>query len=131
MKKTKTFDEIQAMLLKAHRGTTGSPHDPVNRLYHKHLRAHKSQLIQGLHHLSKDTVETVTEDWDTISLIGLLPGGPSGKKPRRETDDPPVMVRDRGVDSIIDGGKRISTWYREGVDGPHEVTVLICKQKNS
>ncbi len=126
-----TFDEVCKMLLKAHRGTTGLGGDPVNRLYRKHVRAHKPHLMQDLPLLSEDTVEIVIEKRDTSYLVGLLPGGPSGKKPRRETGDPPVIVRDRGVDSIIGGGKRISTWYREEIDGPHKVMVVICKQQNS
>ncbi len=117
-----TFDEIEAMLRKGHGNG-----DVVNRLYEKHLRRHKPNLFADRSHLSAETVDVIHENWPTKALMKLLPGSPSGKVPRLQTSDPVFVVRDRGVDSLIDGGKRVSTWHRDGDPGPHYVAVLSVR----
>lgn len=123
-KKALTFDQIQVMLRKGHAGSAGASNDAANRLYEKHLRAHKPQRFTDRPHLSAENVEVTLRCWSTETLVALLPGGASGKVPRHHTSDPVVIVRDRGVDSIIDGGRRISIWHREGNQGPHPVAIL-------
>ncbi len=126
--KTLTLDQVQTMLSKGHARSAGASIDPANRLYEKHLRAHKPRLLGDRPHLSTETVEVICERWSMKALIALLPKGPSGKVPRHETNDPIVVIRDRGVDSIIDGGRRVSTWHREGISGPHPVAILKVLQ---
>jgi len=125
----KTFAGVCEMVSQGHSGSQDAPDDPVNRLYRKHLSRHKPHLMPGLTHLSEETVAIAAEHWSVEDLVDLLPGGPVHKTPRKNTNDPLVIVRDRGETSIIDGGRRISAWARQGDKGPHCVAVLEVREE--
>lgn len=104
----------------------------LNRLFQKHVCCHAPDLLDlaPLPILDESCTLTALETWTKQRLSDVAPAGIRDRAPSL-AEPPLVIVRYLGVDYLIDGGSRISTWRRSGLIGSHQVYVIEYVPKGS
>ena len=106
--------------------------ETLNRLFLKHIRARRKDygddFVNSAPWLKKNNVDVTLEKFSTKHLVNLIE--PREDLPHRE-DTPVVMVRYHGRECLIDGGKRISKWNREGNTDDHPAYVVTVREEGT
>lgn len=103
--------------------------ETLNRLFLKHIRARRNkygeEFVNSAPWLKKNNVDVTLEHFSTEHLVALIE---LRDEPPFHEDTPVVIVRYRGKDCLIDGGKRISKWSREGNTDDHPAYVVKVRE---
>jgi hypothetical protein len=119
------FDRVCQVLQAGHRQGNDTPEQTLNRLFRKHLNAHQEAIADDPPWLSSRNVAVLIEDRSTADLKALAPQ--PRNRPPRHTAYPVVIVRYRGRECLIDGGKRIHSWDASGNSEDHPAYVLAVQ----
>jgi hypothetical protein len=117
-----TFENVCLLLQAGHKKRNDTPEQTLNRLFRKHLHAHKQQIATDPPYLSSGNTIVTMESWATPALRKLAPR--SNSRPPQYENFPVVIVRYRDHDCLIDGGSRIHAWHEAGDSGCHLACVL-------
>ena len=117
-----TFEKVCLLLQAGHKMHNHTPEQTLNRLFRKHLQAHKQELAGDPPYLSSDNTVVTMESWAKPALRKLAPRTKS--RPPQRVNLPVVIVRYRGQDCLIDGGSRIHAWHEAGDTGCHSACVV-------
>ena len=116
------FEKVCRLFEIGHRWIGHTPEQTLNRLFTKHLDKHQPDIAADPPQLTSDSVTVTIECWFTPELKQLAPEDrihPPGRE-----DLPVVIVRYRGRNCLIDGGKRIHRWHVAGDKSNHPAYVL-------
>ena len=120
-----TFEAVCSLVQPGHQKGNDTPEQTLNRLFCKHLKAHKKDLAADPPWLFSGNTIVTMESRAKPALRELAPRNES-RLPQRE-DLPVVIVRYRGQDCLIDGGSRIHAWHEAGDTSSHPACVVTVK----
>lgn len=75
-------------------------------------------------YISRGSVDIYLEHWRLDRVAALLGRDGAAGETVVEAGDPPVVVRWRSQDYLIDGRGRIAGLVKRGEKGPHEMVIL-------
>ena len=114
------------------------PYCTLNRLWLKHHKGkhrrkddpgrYSEKMVLEAPELNEENTTITTEPWTTADLYELAGSTPRHLPPVK-TDTPVVIVRFRGNDYLIDGGRRSYKWYKENSQDEHEAYIVTVKEK--
>ena len=119
------FEWVCLLLQAGHKWQGYTPERTLNRLFQKHLGGHQERIAVDSPWLSSDNVVVTLEQRSTAELKALAPGTRASLP--RHTDFPVVIVRYCNRDCLIDGGKRIDSWYVSENIEDHPAYVLTVR----
>lgn len=91
--------------------------ETVNRLWTKGVSERRPRIAEA-----RSTV--YLEKWSLGRLWALIKETQITDLAPRSENDPPIVVRWKGVDHRIDGRRRINKLKRRGDEGPHSVLIV-------
>ena len=118
------FDRVCEMVHPGHNDPGHSPQQTLNRLFLKHLRGHKTDLVVGAPTLSAENVEISIEIWCKEDLWEQAIREDSRLPHPAYMHLPVVIVRYHGRDCLIDGGSRVFVWHKAKDCSTHPAVIL-------